>query len=54
VWLLDLQRRERKGHGFRAAAEASGRSSEEPVAKPNGAATRRTFDVGDEVTLMRR
>jgi len=50
VRLLDLQRRERKGHGFRAAAAASGRSSEEPVAKPNAAATRRTFDVGDEVT----
>ena len=43
VRLLDLQRRERKGHGFRAAAEASGRSSEEPVAKPNAAATRRTW-----------
>jgi hypothetical protein len=54
TWLLDLQRRERKGHRFRAAAEARGRSSEEPVAKPNAAATRRTLMLAMKSRRMRQ
>jgi hypothetical protein len=52
TWLLDLQRRE--GHRFRAAAEARGRSSEEPVAKPNAAATRRTLMLAMKSRRMRQ
>ena len=52
TWLLDLQSRE--GHRFRAAAEARGRSSEEPVAKPNAAATRRTLMLAMKSRRMRQ
>ena len=52
TWLLDLQRRE--GHRFRAAAEARGRSSEEPVAKPNAAAARRTLMLAMKSHRMRQ